>query len=65
MRWPVGARSGARGCVVIYENVKANRVPEIVTLGIFLIGFPYYHYFIRPHSTERWTLPDPADEELA
>ncbi len=51
--------------VVIYENVEANWVPVIVTLGIFLIGFPYYHYFIRPHSSERWTLPDPADEELA
>lgn len=36
----------------------------IVTLGIFLIGFPYYHRLIPPHSTERWTLPEPADEEI-
>lgn len=50
--------------VVVYENVKADWTPVIVTLGIFLVGFPYYWFMIRPHSDTRWTLPDPADEEV-
>lgn len=51
-----------------YDRERLGRVAAwcrlIVTLGIFLIGFLYYHRLIRPHSTERWTLPAPADEEI-
>jgi len=50
--------------VVTYESVKADWTPVVVTLGIFLAGFPYYWFMIRPHSDTRWTLPDPADEEI-
>jgi len=50
--------------VVTYESVKADWTPVVVTLGIFLVGFPYYWFMIRPHSATRWTLPDPADEEI-
>jgi amino acid transporter len=50
--------------VVTYESVKADWVPVVVTLGIFLAGFPYYWFVIRPHPETRWTLPDPADEEI-
>lgn len=50
--------------VVTYESVKADWVPVVVTLGIFLAGFPYYWFVIRPHPDTRWTLPDPADEEI-
>jgi amino acid transporter len=49
--------------VVTYESVKADWVPVVVTLGIFLAGFPYYWFVIRPQPETRWTLPDPADEE--
>jgi amino acid transporter len=50
--------------VVTYESVKADWTPVIVTLGIFLVGFPYYWWMIRPHPDTRWTLPAPADEEI-
>lgn len=50
--------------VVTYENVKSDWTPVLVTVGIFLIGFPYYWWMIRPHPEDRWTLPAPADEEL-
>jgi amino acid transporter len=50
--------------VVIYESVKADWVPVVVTLGIFLIGFPYYWVMIRPYGGRRWSLLNPADEEI-
>ena len=50
--------------VVIYESVKADWVPVIVTLGIFLVGFPYYWVMIRPYGGRRWNLLNPADEEI-
>jgi amino acid transporter len=51
--------------VVTYENVKADWVPVVVSVALFLIGVPYYYLYLRPRSGERWTLPDPADEEIA
>ncbi len=50
--------------VVIYESVKADWVPVVVTLGIFMLGFPYYYLMIRPSGGRRWSLLNPADEEI-
>ncbi len=49
--------------VVTYENVIAGWVPVAVALGIFAAGFPYYFLYLKPRSADRWTLPEPADEE--
>ncbi len=50
--------------VVTHESVKADRTPVAVTPGILVAGFPYDWFMIRPHPDTRWTLPDPADEEI-
>ncbi|MCI0686807.1 MAG: APC family permease, partial [Sporichthyaceae bacterium] len=50
--------------VVAYENLKADWVPVVVTLAIFAVGFPYYALYLHPRRSDRWTLPDPAGEEL-
>ncbi len=64
--WPVVPLALVAAMVVVtYENVKADWTPVVVTLGIFLAGIPYYWWAIRPHPDTRWTLPDPADEEIA
>jgi amino acid transporter len=49
--------------VIIYENIVADWVPVAVTAALFAIGFPYYFLYLRPRSHDRWTLPNPADEE--
>ncbi|WP_309619544.1 APC family permease [Salinibacterium sp.] len=48
---------------VTAESVLQDWVPVSVTLAIFLVGFPYYFLYLRPRR-DRWTLPEPADEEL-
>jgi amino acid transporter len=49
---------------VLLESILQAWIPVLVTLVIFAIGFPYYYFFIRPGRQDRWTLPEPADEEL-
>jgi amino acid transporter len=50
-------------CVVTYENWVADWVPVVVTIAIFAAGVPYYYLYLHPRRGDRWTLPDPADEE--
>lgn len=49
--------------VVIYESLVAAWLPVVVAFGIFVIGFPYYFLYLKPRAADRWTLPEPADEE--
>ncbi|MEW9572582.1 APC family permease [Rhodanobacter sp. Si-c] len=49
--------------VVIYESVIAAWLPVVVTLGIYAIALPYYFLYLKPRAADRWTLPEPADEE--
>jgi amino acid transporter len=51
-------------CVVTYENWVADWVPVVVTVAVFAAGIPYYYLYLHPRRGDRWTLPDPADEEL-
>lgn len=51
--------------VVCYEAWRADWVPVVVALGIFLAGLPYYYLYLHPRRGARWTLPEPADEEIA
>jgi amino acid transporter len=51
--------------LVCYETWIADWVPVAVALGIFLAGLPYYYFYLHPRRGSRWTLPEPADEEIA
>ncbi|MDA3643960.1 APC family permease [Saccharopolyspora indica] len=48
--------------VVIYENLRSDWIPVAITLVILAIGYAYYYACIRPRP-DRWTLPDPVDED--
>jgi amino acid transporter len=48
---------------VVIDSVVQDWVPVAVTLSIFAVGFPYYFLYLRPRLSDRWTLPEPADEE--
>ena len=50
--------------VVAYEQWIADWVPVVVAVAIFAVGLPYYYLYLHPRRGERWTLPEPADEEL-
>ncbi len=64
--WPaVPALLIAAMCAVAYENWVADWVPVVVTAAIFAAGLPYYYLYLRPRRGDRWTLPEPADEELS
>ncbi|WP_020494671.1 APC family permease [Sciscionella marina] len=49
--------------VVVYENLLTDWVPVAIALGIFAIGYLYYYGYIHPRRGDRWTLPDPVDEQ--
>ncbi|MFI0464154.1 APC family permease [Saccharopolyspora sp. 5N102] len=49
--------------VVVYENLVSDWVPVSITLAILAIGYVYYYGYIHPRREDRWTLPDPVDEE--
>ncbi|SDX62749.1 hypothetical protein SAMN05216215_101314 [Saccharopolyspora shandongensis] len=49
--------------VVVYENLVSDRILVSITLAILAIGYAYYYGYIQPCREDRWTLPDPADEE--
>ncbi|WP_165968164.1 amino acid permease [Saccharopolyspora elongata] len=49
--------------VVVYENLVSDWVPVSIALAILAIGYVYYYGYIHPRREDRWTLPDPVDEE--
>lgn len=51
--------------VVVYQNLVANWVPVVVALAIFGLGYVYYYGYIHPRRGDRWTLPDPVDDETS
>jgi amino acid transporter len=64
--WPaVPVAMIAATIVVGYESWIADWVPVVVAASIFAAGIPYYYLYLHPRRGDRWTLPDPADEELA
>jgi amino acid transporter len=48
---------------VVVESIVQDWVPVVVTLAIFASGFPYFYLYLKPGLSDRWTLPEPADEE--
>jgi len=48
---------------VIYQNITTAIAPLVVSLVTLLVGVAWYYLFIHPRRGERWTLPDPQDEE--
>jgi len=64
--WPwVPVAMIAATIVVGYESWTADSKPVVVAVAIFAVGFPYYYLYLHPRRGDRWTLPEPADEELA
>lgn len=49
--------------VILVMSLIAAWVPVAVAVGIFAIGLIYYLVYLRG-KPDRWTLPQPADEEL-
>jgi amino acid transporter len=50
--------------VILVMSLVANWVPVVVTLAMLAAGLIYYTLYLRPRLSDRWTLPNPADEEL-
>ncbi|MFF2503010.1 APC family permease [Streptomyces sp. NPDC058067] len=50
---------------VAWETATADWAPMAITLAIFATGYLYYYAYLHPRRDERWTLPEPADEETA
>ncbi|MER7010382.1 APC family permease [Saccharopolyspora sp. NPDC000359] len=48
--------------VVLYENLRTDWPPVAITTAILAIGYAYYYAYIYPRR-DRWTLPDPTDED--
>ena len=48
---------------VIYQNITTAIAPLVVSVVTLLVGVGWYYLFIHPRRGERWTLPDPQDEE--
>ncbi|MFL5818921.1 MAG: APC family permease [Conexibacter sp.] len=64
--WPwVPVAMVAATIVVGYESWTADWKPVVVAAAIFAAGIPYYYLYLHPRRGDRWTLPEPADEELA
>lgn len=64
--WPwVPVAMIAATIIVGYESWTADWKPVVVAAAIFAVGFPYYYLYLHPRRGDRWTLPEPADEELA
>jgi amino acid transporter len=64
--WPaVPVAMIAATIVVGYESWIADWVPVVVAASVFAAGIPYYYLYLHPRRGDRWTLPAPADEELA
>lgn len=55
----------AATAVVCYGAWRADWVPVVVALGIILAGLPYYYLYLYAQRGDRWTLPEPTDEEIA
>jgi amino acid transporter len=49
--------------VILVMNIISSWVPVAVAVGLFLVGVLYYAIYLRGRP-DRWTLPNPADEEL-
>jgi amino acid transporter len=64
--WPAVPLAMVAATVVVgYETWTADWVPVVVAVAIFAAGLPYYYLYLHPRRGDRWTLPDPADEELS
>ena len=64
--WPVIPGAMVVATIVVgYESWTADWVPVVVAAAIFTAGLPYYYLYLHPRRGDRWTLPAPADEELA
>ncbi len=64
--WPLVPLAMLAATIVVgYETWNADWVPVVVAVAIFAAGLPYYYLYLYPRRGERWTLPDPADEELS
>ncbi len=64
--WPAVPLAMVAATIVVgYETWTADWVPVVVAAAIFAAGLPYYYLYLHPRRGERWTLPQPADEELS
>jgi amino acid transporter len=64
--WPLVPGAMIVATIIVgYESWTADWVPVVVAAAIFAAGFPYYFLYLHPRRGDRWTLPAPADEELA
>jgi amino acid transporter len=48
---------------VLYQNITTDITPLVVSLVTLMIGVAWYFLFVHPRRGERWTLPDPQDDE--
>lgn len=63
--WPLVPLVMLAATVVVgYESWIADWVPVVAALAIFAAGLAYYYLYLHPRRGDRWTLPEPADEEL-
>jgi amino acid transporter len=62
--WPIAPILMVLATVVIFVmSIIQAWVPVAVALGMFVVGLIYYGVYLRGRA-DRWTLPNPADEEL-
>ncbi len=50
--------------LITYQSLLTDWVPVAVAVLTTAVGLPYYYLFINPRRGDRWTLPDPADDEI-
>jgi amino acid transporter len=48
---------------VVYQYLTTGIAPLVVSAVTLLVGVAWYYLFIHPRRGERWTLPDPQDDE--
>jgi L-asparagine transporter-like permease len=48
---------------VVYQYITTGIAPLLVSAVTLLVGVAWYYLFIHPRRGERWTLPDPQDDE--
>lgn len=48
---------------ITYQTVVSSFASVLITVALFVVGIVYFVLYLRPRG-DRWTLPDPADEEI-
>jgi amino acid transporter len=63
--WPLPPLLLIAGMVYVCVQVAKDTPSQLaISLGTMVVGLLYYVGYIHPRRGERWTLPDPVEEEI-